>query len=129
MDTSPRILQWGFSAEENEKLDAFLQELSAPPLVTIDPDQGHLAVHEILFSDKRSMGRFISDQKVVLFYNVPPEVIHRIMSESKKRDLPKPIYAMVTRENITWNFSDLVAHLKKEHEFVQKRLKEKREER
>ena len=49
------------------------------------------------------------------------------MNEAKKKELPLPIFAMVTRENISWKFSDLVDHLKKEHEFVQKKLKEKKE--
>jgi len=127
MDTSPRILMWGFSSEEKDRFDTFLKEICASPTVQIEPDQGPLPVHEILFSDKRAEEMFISDQKVLLFFNVPAEVIHGIMAGAKKKDLPRPIYAMVTKENIEWSFSDLVEHLTKEHEFMQKKLKERRE--
>ncbi|HWR67686.1 MAG TPA: DUF3783 domain-containing protein [Desulfomonilia bacterium] len=127
MDTSARIYYWGFTHDERQVFDAFLQELSAPQTIVIEPGQGYLPVHDILFSDKLSEEELTPDQKVLLFFNVPAETIQRIMKGSKTRDVPRPIYAMVTRENISWTFSDLVEHLKKEHAFVQKRLKEKKE--
>jgi len=126
MDTSPRILLWGYREDEKEKLDSFLQEISSHPIVLIRENQGYLTVHEILFTDESSEETFQADQHIVLFFNVPAESIKKIMTEAKKKDLPKPIYAMVTRENINWNFNDLVDHLKKEHEFMQKRFKEKK---
>ncbi|MGD0822344.1 MAG: DUF3783 domain-containing protein [Desulfomonilia bacterium] len=126
MDTSPKILFWGFNSDEKDRFNKFLQGLAAPQTVVIDPDQGHLLVHEILFSDKREEEPLDSDEKIMFFFNVPAEVIHKIMNEAKKKELPLPIFAMVTRENISWKFSDLVDHLKKEHEFVQKKLKEKK---
>jgi hypothetical protein len=126
MDTSPRILLWGYSNNEKERLDSFLQEISGPPSVIIEENQGYLTVHEILFSEEPSGEVFPSDQHIVLFFNVPAESIKKIMTEAKKKDLPKPIYAMVTRENINWVFNDLVDHLIKEHEFMQKRFREKK---
>jgi hypothetical protein len=126
MDTSSRILLWGYSNSEKERMDAFLQELSGPLAVIILENQGYLTVHEILFTEESAGEVFPADQHVVLFFNVPGESIKRIMTEAKKRDLPKPIYAMVTRENINWNFNDLVDHLKKEHEFMQKKFKERK---
>ena len=126
MDTSPRILLWGYSDSEKERVDSFLQELSGPPTVTIPEIRGYLTVHEILFTDESAGKVFPADQHVVLFFNVPAELIKKIMTEAKKKDLPKPIYAMVTRENINWNFNDLIDHLKKEHEFMQKKFKEKK---
>jgi hypothetical protein len=127
MDASARIYYWGFTRDERQVFDAFLQELSAPQTIVIEPGQGYLPVHDILFSDKLSGEELTPDQKVLLFFNVPAETIQRIMKGAKTRDVPRPIFAMVTRENISWTFSDLVDHLKKEHAFVQKRLKEKKE--
>jgi hypothetical protein len=126
MDTSPRILLWGYNKSEKERMDTFLQELSGPPTVIILENQGYLTVHEILFTEESAGEVFPADQHVVLFFNVPGELIKNIMTEAKKRDLPKPIYAMVTRENINWNLNDLVDHLKKEHDFMQKKFKEKK---
>jgi hypothetical protein len=128
MDTSPKILMCGFSDEEYVKLESFFTEISAPQRGIVREDQGNLTVNDILFSDNRSEERYLPDQQVVLFFNVKAEMIKKIMTEAKKKDLPRPIYAMVTRENIGWKFSALVDHLKKEHEFIQKRLKDKKEE-
>ena len=126
MDTSPKILFWGFNSNERDRYDNFIHGLAALQTALIEPDQGHLLVHEILFSDKRGEESLDSDEKIMLFFNVPGEVIQKIMNEAKKNELPLPIFAMVTRENISWKFSDLVDHLKKEHEFIQKKLKEKK---
>lgn len=127
MDTSPRIYYWGFTPEELLLFDAFLQEFSPPQCFVIEPGHAHLTVHEILFSDRKTGEELVPDEKVLLFFNVPAEFIQKVMRSAKTRDVPQPIYAMVTRENIAWRFSDLVDHLKKEHAFVQKRLKENRE--
>lgn len=127
MDTSPRIYYWGFTPDELLLFDAFLQELSAPESLVIEPEHGHLTVREILSSEKKAGEAFIPNEKVMLFSNVPAEIIQKIMKEAKTRDVPRPIYAMVTKENVSWKFSDLVDHLKKEHAFVQKRLQEQKE--
>jgi hypothetical protein len=127
MDTNPKILLWGFSNDEKVMLDSLFQEIAAPQGIMIEENQGHLTVNDVLFSDKRTEDKFISDQKVLLFFNMPAELIKKIMTETKKRVLPQPIFAMVTPENINWEFSDLVDHLKKEHEFIQRRFRERKE--
>ncbi len=127
MDTSPRIYYWGFTPDELLLFDAFLQEFSAPQGLVIEPEHGHLTVHEILFSEKKAGEKLVPDEKVLLFFNVPAEFIQKIMKGAKTRDVSQPIYAMVTRENVAWKFSELVDHLKKEHAFMQKRLRENRE--
>jgi len=127
MDTSPRIYYWGFTPDELLLFDAFLQELSAPQSLVIEPGHAHLTVHEILFLEKKAGEELVPDEKVMLFFNVPAELIQQIMKGAKTRDVPRPIYAMVTRENIAWKFSDLVDHLKKEHEFMQRRFSERKE--
>lgn len=127
MDTTPRILYWGFTAEEKDRFDSFIHGIQTTRTLQIEPDQGNLPVHEVLFTDKRDQEPLVRDQKVLLFFNIPAEMIHRVMREAKGKDLPQPIYAMVTKENISWRFCDLVDHLVKEHEFVQRRLKERGE--
>jgi hypothetical protein len=127
MNASSSILLWGFNHDEKERFDAFLLEISVPACVVIEENQGYLTVNDILFSSKRAEEKINADQRVVLFFNIPAEVIKKVMTETKKRSLPQPIYAMVTPENINWKFNDLVDHLKKEHEFIQKKLREKKE--
>ena len=128
MDTSSKILLWGFSDDEKVRLDSFFKEISVQQGIVIEENQGHLTVNDILFSDKRAEDEFIADQKMLLFFNMPAEIIKKIMTETKKKGLPQPIYAMVTPENINWKFSDLVDHLRKEHEFIQNKLKERKDE-
>jgi hypothetical protein len=125
MDVSPRVLLWNYTVDEMLKIDAFFQEIDAPSAYVIEKDQGHLPVHEILFTEKKSEKDFACDEKVMLFFNVPVNTIHTVMGESKNRDLPRPIYAVVTKESIEWEFSYLVEHLVKERDFIQNRKKGK----
>lgn len=123
MDLSPRILLWNYSVEEMLRMDQFFQEIGAPSASVIEKEQGHLMVHEILFTQKVSDQDFVCDEKIMLFFKVPAETIHAIMRESKQRNLPRPIYAVVTKQSIEWKFSDLVDHLVKERDFMSNRMK------
>ncbi|MDT8273756.1 MAG: DUF3783 domain-containing protein [Desulfomonilia bacterium] len=129
LDMSPRILIWGYTGEVQEAFYAFLGEIGAPPAVSIPGNRGCLFVHEILFSDKESEKAFSCDEKVVLFFNVEAQMVHKVMNEGKKRDLPRPIYAMVTRQNIEWTFDDLVEHLVKERDFITEKKRQRNKER
>lgn len=123
IDLSPRVLLWNYSMEEMLRLDHFFQEIGAPPAYVIEKDQGHLPVHEILFTLNRAQEEFVCDEKIMLFFNVPAETIHAVMRESKSRDLPRPIYAVVTKQSVEWKFSDLVDHLVKERDHMDSRKK------
>ncbi len=129
MDSHPRILLWNYSVEELLRIDLFFGEIDAAPIQVIEKDQGHLRVHEILFTDKKADKEYVCDEKVMLFYNVPAETIHRVMQESKQRDLPRPIYAVVTNQSIEWQFSHLVDHLVKERNFFENRKKKEQNKR
>jgi len=124
MDTSPRVLLWGFSREEQNRIQQFLMELNAPPAVMIERKQGHLKVHDILFTDLRAEDEFASDEKVMLFFNVQADSIKGIMQAFKNMDIPRPIFAMVTQQSIDWKFSYLVEHLVEERDFIQRRRQE-----
>lgn len=126
MDSSPRILLWNYTYEEMLAVDLLLQAVSAPLMQAIEQDQGNLPVHEILFTDKKSDKPFSCNEKVMLFFNVPARTIHDVMDVMKKGSLPRPIYAVVTRESIEWTFSDLVDHLVKERDFIRKRMEEEK---
>lgn len=126
VDTSPRILLWNYTYEEMLQADLLLQSVGAPLMQSIEPDQGNLPIHEILFTDKRSDKPFSCDEKVMLFFNVPGGTIHDVMGAMKESSLPRPIYAVVTQESIEWTFSDLVDHLVKERDFIRKRMEEEK---
>lgn len=130
MDKEPRLLVWSYTEEEKKNLDAVLKELGAPPAVTIEKNRGHLPLKEILHTDKRSEEEFLHDEKVLLFYNIPQKGVIFLINDFKKRELPRPIYAVVTEHSIHWPFSQLLEHLIEEREAVEKqRAAQKKENR
>jgi hypothetical protein len=123
MDAGPRVYIWGFDTHEREWFDGVLEEAGAPCGIAVEPQHAGLTVHEILFSEKTPQEPVEPDARVVLFFNCPAESIRKVMRASKSARTAPPIFAMVTQENLGWRFSELVEHLKKEHEFMQRRMK------
>jgi hypothetical protein len=126
MDASPKILLWNYSYEEMLQLDGLFQQVGAPEARAIEKGQGELTVHEILFTDSRSNQEFSSDERIMLFFNVPAPVIQTLMREIKAMDIPRPIFAVVTPQSIGWKFSELVEHLARERDYFQKRAAEEK---
>ncbi len=118
MDTSPRILVWNYSDEELRSFELFLGEMGGPKVERIGKRQGHLLVRDILFTDKVSDEEFDSDEKVALFYNVQADIVQKVVSSIRsRRDLVRPIFAVVTQHSIDWRFSHLVGELIKERNY------------
>ncbi len=120
MDSNPRILIWNYTDDEQMKLNLILDKTGAPSSRRIAPDQGHLYVHELLFDDKHSDDELISDERVVLFFNVFEETVRGVMQGMREEGLPRPIFAMVTEHSINWKFSYLLEHLIEERQHVMK---------
>jgi len=116
MDKEPRLLVWGYTPEEKGALDGVLAELKAPPAFSIEKDQGRVVLRDIVHEGKRSEEILENDEKVLLFYNIPQKGILFLMDMFKKRDLPRPIYAMVTEHSIEWPFDELLEHLVEERD-------------
>ncbi len=114
MDKEPRLLVWNYTEEEKKHLDSILAELGAPKAFPISNDQGYLLLKDILHSNKVGDRKLQSDEKVLLFYNIPPKGIYFLMDQFKKAELPRPIYATVTEHSINWTFSVLLEHLVEE---------------
>lgn len=128
MDKEARLLVWNYTDEEKKRLDTVLRELGAPPAVTIERNQGYLPLKEIIHTDKRSEKEFSHSEKVILFYNIPQKGILFLINDFKGRDLPRPIYAVVTEHSILWPFNHLLDHLIEEREAMQKRCAEQQKE-
>ena len=58
----------------------------------------------------------------MLFYNVEAPVIHTVMREAQEWNLPKPVYAVVTKQSVDWPFSELADHLVRERDYMQKKM-------
>jgi hypothetical protein len=89
--------------------------------MSIEATQGHLTLREIIHSNAHSEEPFVSYEKVVLFYNVPRNGVFFLINIFKERDLPQPIYAVVTEHSIEWPFSRLLEHLVEERDKAGKR--------
>lgn len=111
MEGAPRLLVWNYSKEEKERLDALLKEIGAPPAVTIEKGRGNLTLREIIHTDTHSESEFSSDEKVILFYNIPQKGVFFLIDTFNKSSFPRPIYAVVTEHSIEWPFSELLDHL------------------
>ena len=112
----PRLFLWNYSEEEKTQMDQFLEEVKAPPAVVIRKNQGFLPLQEIIHLDKSGDQEFECNEKLVLFYNIPPKGISSLIDQSKQRQLPSPIYAAVTEESIHWPFHELLKDLIQERE-------------
>ena len=120
MHGKPRLLLWNYTEEEKTKVDQFLEEVKAPPAASIRKDQGYLPLREIIHTDKRGDKEFICDEKIVLFYNIPPRGISFLIDQLKQRKFPQPIYAAVTEESINWPFNELTEDLVSERDAFSK---------
>ncbi len=122
MDKKPGLLVWNFTLEEKGKLDAVLKQIGAPGASSIDGDQGYLTLKEIIHTGAHGSDPLESDEKVLLFYNIPQKGVFLLMNVFKKEDLPRPIYAVVTEHSIQWPFAELLDHLVRERDNAEKRV-------
>ena len=129
MDGNPRLLVWDYTEEEKTRLDQFLEEVKAPPAVSIRKDQGYLLLHEIIHNEeKQGDQEFECDEKIVLFYNIPSKGMSFLIDRSKQRNLPSPIYAAVTEHSITWPFNELLQDLIAEREAFREAARQAQEQ-
>jgi hypothetical protein len=125
MDQAPRLLSWNYSSDEQKRLEEILKELGAPPVVAIERNQGHLPLREIIHTGNCCGKDFDSEEKVVLFYNIPQKGVFLLINVFKQKELPPSIYAVVTEHSIKWAFSDLLEHLIEERNAMAARAMEK----
>ena len=116
----PKLLVWSYTDEEKKKLDAILSEIGAPSAVAIEPGQGRYKLHEIIEGKPPAEEPFVSQEKVVLFHDVPQKGVMFLIKFFKQVDLPRPIYAMVTEHSINWPFHELLEHLVEERDRMEK---------
>jgi len=111
-----RLLVWNYTEAEKSRLDAILRQIDAPPAMTVEPGQGRMKVRDIIEGKRAEGDPLVSDEKVILFYEVPHKGVLFLMKFFKQTDLPKPIYAIVTEHSIEWSFHELLEHLVEERD-------------
>jgi len=128
MHQEPRLLVWNYTTTEKQKLDGLLAKIGAPYAATIEPDRGYCALRDIIDAQPQSGETLNSDEKVILFYNVPQQGVLFLINFFQQTDLPSSIYAVVTEHSINWPFNKLLEHLVGERDQMQKRSSAERRE-
>ncbi len=116
MENQPKLLVWNYSPEEKAKLDGFLREIGAPTAVTIEQTQGYLPLREIIEGHALPGEVLETNEKVILFHDLPQKGVLFLIQVFKQTDLPRPIYAVVTEHSIEWPFNELLEHLIEERD-------------
>jgi len=120
MDKEPKLLVWNYTLEEKERLDNLLKGVGAPPAASIDSNQGHLSLRDIIHTNVHGEDHLESKETVIFFYNIPQKGVIFLINTFKQAGLPQPIYAVVTEQSIEWPFSKLLNHLVSERDNAEK---------
>ncbi|MCU0588068.1 MAG: DUF3783 domain-containing protein [Syntrophobacteraceae bacterium] len=115
-EAQSRLLVWNYSAAEKTRLDEILKEIGAPPAVAIAPEQGRLKVGDIVQGRSSDGEPLTSEERVILFHEIPHKGILFLIDYFKQTGLPRPIYAVVTEHSIQWPFNELLEHLIEERD-------------
>ena len=62
-----------------------------------------------------------SGDPIVLFHEISDKGVFSLMSLIKDLAVPRPIFAVITEQSITWTFSVLLRHLLSEKEAMERR--------
>ena len=126
MEGKARILIYGFSAEDGERIDAALAEVGVPPTTKLRSTQGHVELAEIIAHDVDGPEGFSCSEALVLFYNVSEAGIRTLIPYIRNLEIPRPIFAMVTETSYRWTLARLLEHLIEEKRGVERREAENR---
>ena len=117
---SARVYAFGFTAEEEKRINTRFSEMGIPEIVRIDKRQGSVKLRDIIEKGTSGEGEMELDEHIVLFNEVSERGVYALMQEIKSLDVPKPIFAVVTENSIEWTFEDLASHLLQEKRAFEK---------
>jgi hypothetical protein len=119
MGNKARVLTFGFTDSERERIDERLAEIGVPPPARLEKRHGSVVIGDILRQGAIGSEEFDCRERLVLFYNLSDAVVRSLMQVFKSLEVPKPIFAIVTETSITWTLRQLMEHLieeKRAHE-------------
>ena len=119
MSDKARVLTFGFTSAENERIDRRLAEIGVPPPMRLGRLHGPVVIGDILRKGAIGSEEFECRERLVLFYNISDSGVTSLMRVFKSLEIPRPIFAVVTETSITWTLQQLMAHLieeKRAHE-------------
>ena len=119
MKQKAKILTFGYTEEEQKRIDEYLSEIGVPPPTRLEKRHGSVVIGDILRQGTLGTEEFDCQDRLVLFYNISEAGVRSLMQILKSLEIPKPIFAMVTETSITWTLEQLMEHLieeKRAHE-------------
>lgn len=120
MEGKARILVFGFSAEEEARIDAGLAALGVPAPLKLQPGHGGRTLRDILADGRQGAGGLESGEPLVLFHNVSDAGVQALMRFFRGAGAGRPIFAVVTPTSIEWTLAELLAHLAAERAALEK---------
>jgi hypothetical protein len=119
MSNKARVLTFGFTEAERQRIDERLAAIGVPPPTLLGKRHGSVVIGDIIRQDAVGTEEFDCQERLVLFYNLSEAGVRSLMQVFKSLDVPKPIFAIVTETSITWTLEQLMEHLieeKRAHE-------------
>jgi hypothetical protein len=115
-----RILVYGFSAEEQRRIDEGLASLGVPPALQARPEQGGVVLRRILAGEIPQAGARAAPAEggrrdpLVLFHNISDSGVRALLGFFRERVRGRPLFAVSTPTSLDWTLEELVAHLQQE---------------
>ena len=118
---SAKLLVFGYTDGEKAVIDGKLEELGLPSTNRIQSTQGDVEVRDIIVNNINGKSVVESGDPIVLFHEISDKGVFSLMSLIKDLAVPRPIFAVITEQSITWTFSVLLRHLLSEKEAMERR--------
>ena len=114
LGTKRCILVYGLDVMEIMKL-----QQAKVKIIRITNEMGKMKVKDIIdeSAEKASGDNLPTNEKVIVFHNVPGVHLDMVMSLTKRVLKKKPILATTTETSMEWDFEYLVEHLMEEREW------------
>jgi hypothetical protein len=117
MEGKARILVYGFSAEEQRRIDEGLASLGVPPALKARPEQGGVVLRRIFAGESPAAAAAAGEvgrQPLVLFHNISDSGVRALLGFFREATAGRPLFAVSTPTSLEWTLEELVAHLEQE---------------
>ena len=124
MDGKARILVFGFTGEEQRRIDEGLAVIGVPAAVKLRPSQAAVTLRRILEEGREGPevpGGLSVPQPLVLFHKVSDGGVQALMRFFRQASGRRPIFAVVTPTSIEWTLAQLAGHLQAERAALERK--------
>jgi hypothetical protein len=125
MEGKAKILVFGFSEEEERRIDDGLAGIGVPPALKLRPGHGGVVLRRILAGEGPAeapvaSGEPIAQERLVLFHHISDAGVQTLMRFFREAVARRPIFAVVTPTSSDWTLRQLLAHLVEERAALEK---------